>query len=623
MTRAITDLGYETPTEIQIETIPILLKGGTDFLGLASTGTGKTAAFAIPLLENLDREAKGVQGLVLCPTRELAKQVAEQINLLARYMNTKAIAIYGGSDYGGQLRALKEGVSIVVGTPGRIIDHIERKTLNLDNLKTVILDEADEMISMGFREEIEFILETVNQEEKHQTWLFSATMSRDVRKIADQFLKDPKQVQINKAEGVPSSVTQYFFQVHEDQKPEVVEKLIDSVEGFYGLIFCQTKALVIDLTDRLKSKGFAVDCIHGDMDQTARERTLRAFKAKVITICVCTDVASRGIDVKDLTHVINYSLPRELDLYVHRIGRTGRGGAVGIAWALVNPSHMHLISRIEKTTRTRMTLAKVPTDESLLKLKVARALTSFNQPMGENPAHALIKDSLLETGWKEVIDLMSREEIVTRFLTQSIKINLAGKSEHESKGFSQPSNRDAKKARFGGGRFERSERFGGEGGGGRYDRGAKFDRGGAGGKFGRDDRAPRKWEARPPRREDPATAEGAVIPKKTISPVTPGSGASAESGIAAKKPYARKEGAFPRKEGAYPRKDYARKEGGYAGARKEGGYMKKDGAYAGKSSYAAGPRRDGYVGGTKKARPEGAGAGAGKPADHRPWKKKK
>lgn len=343
LTKAIAELGYETPTQIQLETLPILLKGPTDFLGLASTGTGKTAAFAIPLLESIPAFKKGIHGLILCPTRELAKQVTEQFKLLARYKKTKVVAIYGGSDYGEQLRALREGVSIVVGTPGRIIDHLERKTLNLNDLHTVILDEADEMISMGFREEIEFILKSVNQEVKHQTWLFSATMSRDVRHIADKFLHAPKQVQINQNTGVSTTVSQFFYQVREEAKPHVVEQLIDSISGFYGLIFCQTKALVIELTDYLRRDGYPADCLHGDMSQDARERIMRAFKARQLTIMVCTDVASRGIDVKDLTHVINYSLPRELDLYVHRIGRTARGGKQGIALNLVSSRHMGLI----------------------------------------------------------------------------------------------------------------------------------------------------------------------------------------------------------------------------------------------------------------------------------------
>ena len=449
LSKAITELGYESPTPIQIETLPILLKAPTDFLGLAATGTGKTAAFGIPLLEKMNPAKKGVQGLILVPTRELAKQVTEQINLLARYKKTKSLAIYGGSDYGGQLRALKEGVSIVVGTPGRIIDHLERKTLNLNHLQTVILDEADEMISMGFKEEIEFILETVSQEEKHQTWLFSATMSRDIRKIADQFLHNPKQVTVAKPTGTAAKITQYYFDVHEDQKPDVVESLIDSVQDFHGLIFCQTKALVADLTQSLKSHGYAADCLHGDMEQPARERAMKAFKTKQVTVMVCTDVAARGIDVKDLSHVINYSLPRELDNYVHRIGRTGRAGKEGIAWNLVNPSHRGLIPRIEKITQSKMIRAQIPDANTIFKLKVARALTEFNQPIEDtNSSVSLVKGILLETGWKEVLDLMSKEEIAARFLAKTLKVTAPKKSIHEEPRRREGSTRDDRRRDF-------------------------------------------------------------------------------------------------------------------------------------------------------------------------------
>ncbi|NDG84232.1 MAG: DEAD/DEAH box helicase, partial [Proteobacteria bacterium] len=423
LNKAIEALGFTTPTPVQIETIPLLLRGSTDFLGLASTGTGKTAAFAIPILEQLDPHAKGVQVLILCPTRELAKQIAEQFNLLARFKKTKALAIYGGSDYSGQLRALKEGVSVVIGTPGRIIDHLERKTLNLDSLTTVVLDEADEMISMGFKEEIEHILSTVDQEIPHQTWLFSATMSKEVRKIADQFLHKPKQVQIAASTTTADSVKQYFFQVAEAQKPVVVENLIDSVEGFYGLIFCQTKALVVELTESLKRSGYPADCLHGDMDQKSRERTLRSFKNRDATILICTDVASRGIDVKDLTHVINYSLPRELDLYVHRIGRTGRGGKEGVAWNLVTPSHQGLVYRIERETRAKMKRAELPSAESLLKMKIARASNGFgNQAERNRAAIEQIQGSLAGTGWLEAIETLSKEEIVARFLAGTLKM---------------------------------------------------------------------------------------------------------------------------------------------------------------------------------------------------------
>jgi ATP-dependent RNA helicase DeaD len=421
LNRAISELGYTTATPIQLEALPVLLKGNTDFLGLASTGTGKTAAFSIPLLENLKESIKGVQSLILCPTRELAKQVCEQINLLARYKKTKAIAIYGGSDYGGQLRALKEGVSIVVGTPGRILDHLERGTLKLNSISTVILDEADEMISMGFKEEIETILKQIETIDRHQTWLFSATMSREVRKIADQFLTDPVQVQINKQEGVAPAVKQFYYSVREDDKPAVIERLMDQAPDFYGLIFCQTKVIVNTLTQKLKEDGYPVDCLHGDMEQNARERTLRAFKAKTVTVLVCTDVASRGIDVRELTHVVNYSLPRELDLYVHRIGRTGRAGKEGLAFNLVTPSHRGLISRIEKATNSKMTQATVPLEGDILGIKVNRACSDFEK-LSENARLAEFK-KLIQTGaWKTAIEELSKEEIVARFLAQTIKL---------------------------------------------------------------------------------------------------------------------------------------------------------------------------------------------------------
>jgi len=420
--RAIDELGFTAPTPIQLETLPILLKRPTDFLGLAATGTGKTAAFAIPLLENLKGGSKNVQALILCPTRELAKQTSEQINLLARYKKTKALAIYGGSNYGGQLRALKEGVSIVVGTPGRIIDHLDRGTLKLNEIQTVILDEADEMISMGFKEEIESILEKVQQEEKHQTWLFSATMSPEIRKIADQFLDRPEQIQVNKQEGVSKAVKQFFYTVREEEKPDVLQKLIDQAPDFYGLIFCQTKALVVDLTQNLREKGYAVDCLHGDMEQDARERTMKAFKAKTAKILICTDVASRGIDVKDLTHVVNYSLPRELDLYVHRIGRTGRGGAEGIALSLVNPSHMFLVSRIENATKSKMTRGQIPADIEVLKVRLKRALNTFlEEPSKESIGVNALSEILSGTEWPAALEIMSKEEIVARFLAKNIK----------------------------------------------------------------------------------------------------------------------------------------------------------------------------------------------------------
>ena len=248
------------------------------------------------------------------------------------------------------------------------------------------------------------------------------------------------------------SITQYYFDVHEDQKPQVVESLIDSVQDFHGLIFCQTKALVADLTQSLKAHGYSADCLHGDMEQPARERAMKAFKAKQVTVMVCTDVAARGIDVKDLSHVINYSLPRELDNYVHRIGRTGRGGKEGIAWNLVNPSHRGLIPRIEKITQSKMIRAQVPDAATILKLKVARALTDFNQPIADTKdsktGASYVKGLLLETGWKEVLDLMSKEEIAARFLAKTLKVDSVKKSIHEEPRKREGYSRDDRRKEF-------------------------------------------------------------------------------------------------------------------------------------------------------------------------------
>jgi ATP-dependent RNA helicase DeaD len=450
LARAVEEMGFASPTPIQQQTIPLLMEGATDFLGLASTGTGKTAAFAIPLLEQLDPSIRDVQALILCPTRELARQVTEQINLLARYKKTKAIAIYGGSDYSGQLRALRDGVSIVVGTPGRIIDHLDRGTLRVENLRTAVLDEADEMISMGFREEIESILARIDDQVALQKWMFSATMSRDIRKITETFLRNPKQVQINKdTGGAASTVVQQYFPVHEDQKMGLLGNLIDSAPDFHGLIFCQTKLLVEDITRQLKIDGYAAECLHGDMDQKARERVMKGFKSAQVKVLVCTDVASRGIDVKGLTHVINYSLPRELENYVHRIGRTGRAGKDGVAWNLVNPSHMNLVPRIEMLTKVKMIRSKFPEAKDILRAKAERALIEFNTLAGvEGADTTLATATLLATGWKEVLESMSKEEIAARFLARTLKVNAVAQSLY-----------DEPRKKEGSSRFDRRQEF--------------------------------------------------------------------------------------------------------------------------------------------------------------------
>ncbi len=408
---AIADLGFVKPSPIQAQALPILLGEPTDFMGLAATGTGKTAAFSLPLLEKIDPTKKGVQVLVLCPTRELALQVAGQITLMGKTKGIKALPIYGGSSYGDQVYGLRQGASVVVGTPGRLVDHMERGTLVLSNLMTIVLDEADEMISMGFKDELEKIL-AASPRETCKIWLFSATMSREIRSIADEYLKNPKQVQVNRQEMLSGTVEQLYYPTHESNKPEVLCKLIDMAEDFYGLVFCQTKSLVADLTQYLKDRGYKVDCLHGDKDQNAREKTMQMFRDKKVNMLICTDVASRGLDVKDITHVINYSLPRELDNYVHRIGRTARSGKSGFAMSLVTPSHRGLIERIERMTKSRMKEGRIPSRKEIASKKITKVLEGFLAQT--NFARAT---ELMENPWKDALSTLTTEEVAGRFLS--------------------------------------------------------------------------------------------------------------------------------------------------------------------------------------------------------------
>ena len=476
----------------------------TDFLGLAATGTGKTAAFGIPLLER-SIPLKDVQALILCPTRELALQVAGQINLLGKYKGLKALPIYGGSDYSAQIRGLREGVSIVVGTPGRVVDHMERKTLKLDNLQTLILDEADEMISMGFKEDLETILGS-SPRETSNIWLFSATMSREVRRVADEYLRNPRQVQVNRTEVLSGTVEQIYYMTSESNKPEVLCKLVEAAEDFYGLVFCQTKSLVADLTRYLTERRYRADCLHGDMDQNARERTMQAFRDRKVNLLVCTDVASRGLDVKDVTHVINYSLPRELDSYVHRIGRTARSGKTGFALNLVTPSHRGLIGRIEKATKSRMNEGRIPTRKDIGLKKISQTLVRFQEQ--KSFARAI---ELMDKPWKDAIAQMSGDEIAGRLL--SMMYPEVFNAEREAKTEAAAPNPNAAYPKRHEYRPESNSRYGGRSsggyGGGRSDRGER-----SGPRFSErsgERPAPRFGQGAGPRAERPARSGGRPV----------------------------------------------------------------------------------------------------------------
>lgn len=363
LVQAVAERGYETPTPIQSQMIPIMLTG-QDVIGQAQTGTGKTAAFALPLLQNLDPDCSGVQALIVTPTRELANQVASAIYEYGKFHNVSVLPVYGGSPYGRQINRLKEGVQVVVGTPGRLLDLIRRKALKLHGVRVVILDEADEMLSMGFIEDIETILEQTP--ETRQTALFSATMSKKVRRLADRYLTNPHSVTIKQEQLTVASVDQRYYVVNGRDKTAAITRLFEVEDLTSVLIFAKTRVGSYDLATELVERGYSAEALNGDLKQETRERILRRFRNHQVKILVATDVAARGLDIDDISHVINYDIPYDVESYVHRIGRTGRAGKDGVAISLITYKERGWLKRIENFTKQRMTQAKLPTEKEIL-----------------------------------------------------------------------------------------------------------------------------------------------------------------------------------------------------------------------------------------------------------------
>ena len=357
--KAITDMGYEEATPIQSQAIPVIMEG-KDIIGQAQTGTGKTASFGIPLIEKLDKHSKHIQGLVLCPTRELTIQVAEEISDLLKYMkNVKILPIYGGQSIDRQIRALKLGVHIVIATPGRLIDHINRGTLKLDHVKMAVLDEADEMLDMGFRDDIEEILKTSPKE--RQTVMFSATMAKPIIELSRKYLKNPEQIKVVHKELTVPNVNQFYFELKPNMKLEVLTRLIDIHDPKLSIVFCNTKRAVDELVSHLQTRGYFAEGLHGDLKQMMRDRVMAKFRNGTIEILVATDVAARGIDVEEIDAVFNYDMPQDEEYYVHRIGRTARAGRAGQAFTFAVGKDFHKIRDIEKFTKTRIVRQQVPT----------------------------------------------------------------------------------------------------------------------------------------------------------------------------------------------------------------------------------------------------------------------
>lgn len=356
--RAIEDMGFEEATPIQAQAIPVVLEGG-DMIGQAQTGTGKTAAFGIPMLEKVDPKDKHVQALVLCPTRELAIQVADEIRKLAKYMHAvKVLPIYGGQDIVKQIRSLKAGVQVVIGTPGRVMDHMRRRTVKFDHVKMIALDEADEMLNMGFREDIETVLKEVPEE--RQTILFSATMPKAIQDIAKTYQKNAQLIKVIRKELTVQNIEQYYFEVSQKSKEEVLSRLLDIYNPKLAIVFCNTKRQVDSLTSALKGRGYFAEGLHGDLKQQQRDRVMESFRKGRVDVLVATDVAARGIDVDDVDIVFNYDLPQDDEYYVHRIGRTGRAGREGLAFSFVAGREVYKLKEIQRYCKTKIAARKVP-----------------------------------------------------------------------------------------------------------------------------------------------------------------------------------------------------------------------------------------------------------------------
>lgn len=369
--------GFTFASEIQAKAIPVILEQSHDIIGIAQTGTGKTAAFGLPLIDKINPQKSCIKCIILAPTRELAVQVATELTSFKGTKRIKTLAVYGGQPIYQQIKDLKRGVDIVVGTPGRVMDMINRKVLDLSHLEYFVLDEADEMLKMGFIEEIESILE--GTPEHKRVFLFSATIPSRIQNLSKKYMKEQVVLEVKSKNVTRENIQQLYFRVRRSEKIEAIKNLIELADDFHGIIFCQTKAIVNEISDELKREKLDVDCIHGDINQAGREKILKKFKDKRINILIATDVAARGLDIDNLSHVINYSLPQEIDSYVHRIGRTGRAGKKGIALTFIDSREEYKINRLIKMTKNDIKLSQLPSPTEVAQKKQERLIKKLEE----------------------------------------------------------------------------------------------------------------------------------------------------------------------------------------------------------------------------------------------------
>ncbi len=407
--KAISEIGFEKPSEIQEKAIPVLLTGSDDFVGLAQTGTGKTAAFGLPLLEQLDFSQKHPQALVLCPTRELCLQIAKDLEKFAKYIdNVHVVAVYGGANISDQLRQIRRGVQIVVATPGRMLDIIGRNAIDFSNVNYVVLDEADEMLNMGFQEDINNILSETPDTKK--TWLFSATMPREVRRIAQKYMNDPFELTVGTKNTGNANIEHNYYLVKAKDKYAAFKRIVDSNPEIFGIVFCRTKIETQEIAEALIKDGYNADALHGDLSQQQRDKVMKRYRDRSLQLLIATDVAARGIDVNDVTHVINFSLPDEIENYTHRSGRTARAGKTGISISLINIKEQSKIRQLEKVIGKPFERKQVPQGEEVVEKQL---MTIINKVQNVEINEEQINNFLpaIMAGFES----LSKEEIVKRF----------------------------------------------------------------------------------------------------------------------------------------------------------------------------------------------------------------
>ena len=462
------ELGFESPTAIQEESIPQLLSGSRDMIGLAQTGTGKTAAFGLPLLDNINPADSATQGLILAPTRELGKQIAEQLAIFSKYMDkVNVLAVYGGAPIMNQIKALRKPQQIIIATPGRLIDLINRKAVKLGELKYLVLDEADEMLNMGFKEDLDTILSYTPQEKL--TWLFSATMPRQIKSIVDRYMDNPIEVKVNTKNEVNTNIEHLYAIVSRANKTEALTRFLDMDEGMRGVVFCRTRRDTQDLAEHLMKRGYMADALHGDLSQAQRDRVMGRFKKHALQVLIATDVAARGIDVNDLTHVFHFTLPDETAYYTHRSGRTARAGKKGTSISFINGRESHRIKRLERELNIDISQVKVPNTSDIKNVRI-KAWTQKVEAVKIDG----IDDSALSKMVKEEFSELSKDDLINKLLAMKLKdLNLdnAGElnefsSSHSGRGRGRDDDRRSSGGRRNNSRF-RGGRSGGRGRGSR------------------------------------------------------------------------------------------------------------------------------------------------------------